>query len=232
VLAAFRFTISEKMTRMNAVTLDFLRANLELGEQLRTGRNAMFEPQDLPGRFGRVVKAVDRLLEAMNCAAVLGGGWAVWRHGFFGRMTQGVDIVLPADRIDEFVRAAGSSGFEVLPNVEGHWPKVRHKDTDINVDILPEGGRPGSLDRPAPTTIPHPSALGAAGSRLCYSSLPALIQLKLGAGRARDDADVVELVRVNPEQVDAIRTALASVHADYIAAFDRLVERARQQRDE
>jgi hypothetical protein len=217
---------------MSAVTLAFLKENLELGELLRAGRESMLEPQDLPGRYGRVVHAIDHLLQVMDCVAVLGGGWAVWRHGFFGRMTQDIDIVLPADRIEEFVRVAALSGFEELVQPAGRWPKVRHKDTDVKVDILPEGGRPGTVVKPAPTTIPHPSTMGAIGGRLSYISLPALVHLKLGAGRARDEADVVELIRVNQDKIDPIRSYLTSVHGNYAAAFELLVERARQQRDE
>src|SRR5438034_10476890 len=107
----------------------------------------------------------------MQCPSVLAGGWAVWRHGFVGRVTQDLDIVLPADRIEEFLRTAAVSGFEVLPQPEGRWPKVRHKETDVRVDVLPEGGRPGTLARPAPTTIRHPSDLGAEGCTLRYISL-------------------------------------------------------------
>jgi hypothetical protein len=217
---------------MGAITLTFLKENLELGELLKAGRDSMFEPQDLPGRYGRVVKAIDHVLGALDCVSVLGGGWAVWRYGFFGRMTQDIDIVLPADRIDEFVRVASLSGFEVLPQPEGRWPKVRHKDTDVKVNILPEGARPGTPAKSAPTTIPNPATLGAIGGRLSYISLPALVLLKLGAGRARDEADVVELMRVNQEQADQIRTFLASIHGDYVVDFDLLVDRARQQRDE
>jgi hypothetical protein len=120
----------------------------------------MLSPQDLPGRYGSVVRAVDHLLDILQCPSVLAGGWAVWRHGFIGRVTQDIDIVLPADRIEEFVRRAGVSGFEVLLQPEGHWPKARHKDTDIQLDILPEHARPGSAGRLAPTTIRHPSAMG------------------------------------------------------------------------
>jgi hypothetical protein len=192
----------------------------------------MREPQNLPGRYGRVVHAIDHLLEIMSCESVLGGGWAVWHHGFLGRITQDVDIVLPADRIEEFLQVATVSGFEVLPRATGRWPKVRHKETDVKVDILPEGARPGSESKPAPTTIPHPSRLGGHGWRLHYVRLDALIELKLAAGRAKDDADVVEIIRVQPEQIDAIRQHLTTVHADYVQAFDRLVERAREQRDD
>jgi hypothetical protein len=199
---------------MPAVTLEYLSERLELAEQLRQGRNTMFEPQDLPGRYGRVVKAVDRLLELLNCPAVLAGGWAVWRQGYVGRVTQDLDIVLPADRIDEFLRTAAVAGFEVLSVPTGRWPKVHHKDTDVTVDILPEGGRPGTPQRPAPTTIPHPLQLGAAASSLRYATLPALLELKVAASRARDESDVIELLRANPEVVEAVRAHLWTSHAN------------------
>ena len=192
----------------------------------------MFEPQDLPGRYGRVVKAVDHLLQALGLQSVLAGGWAVWRHGFTGRLTQDIDIILPADRIAEFVRAASMSGFEVLPQPAGRWPKVRHKDTSVTVDILPEGARPGTESKPAPTTIPAPSRLGASAGKLTYIPLPDLIELKLAAGRARDEADVVELIRANRERIEEIRRHLVAFHADYARAFDHWVDRAREQQDD
>ena len=60
-------------------------------------------------------------------------------------------------------------------------------------------------------------------------SLPCLIELKIAAGRLRDESDVGELVRVNPDELDAIRQHLAGVHADYVRAFDVLAKRAREQ---
>ncbi|MCH8830965.1 MAG: hypothetical protein IID45_15440 [Planctomycetes bacterium] len=56
--------------------------------------------------------------------------------------------------------------------------------------------------------------------------------LKLAAGRARDEGDVVELLRVNADQADAIRQYLSQIHADYVRAFDRLLQRAQEQTDE
>src|SRR5438045_6862786 len=111
---------------MRATTLETLTEQLELADALLAGRDRMFEPQDLPGRYGRVIRAVDHLLRAVGCEAVLGGGWALWRHGFHGRVTQDVDIVLAADRIDEFLRAAAVAGFDVLPQSPGRWPKLMH----------------------------------------------------------------------------------------------------------
>jgi hypothetical protein len=216
---------------MRPVTLEFLTEQLELGEQLRAGRDTMFAPQDLPGRYGRVVKAIDHLLGALGCEAVVAGGWAVWHHGYVARLTQDIDIVLPKAKVEEFQRLASVSGFEVLPQPPGHWPKVRHKEADIEVDILPEGGRPGTAARPAPTVIGPPDALGAAGPTLRYIKLPALVELKLAAGRTQDENDVAQLVRANPERTAEIRAHLAAVHADYVREFDRLAERAREQQE-
>lgn len=192
----------------------------------------MLAPQDLPGRYGRVVHAIDHLLRITHIEAVLGGGWAVWFHGYSGRVTQDIDIALPAARIDEFLLAASVAGFELLARQEGRWPKLIHKETGIQVDILPEGARPGTASRPAPTTIPHPATMGAATGVLRYISLPCLIELKIAAGRARDHGDVVELLRANPDRSADIRQHLAAVHADYVRILDELAQAAREQEDQ
>lgn len=211
--------------------LDLLAAQLDLADALRAGRDTMFEPQDLPGRYGRVIRALDRLLEATGCQAVVAGGWAVWRHGHLGRVTQDVDIVVPAAAVEELLRAAVLSGFEVTPASAGLWPKLRHKESGVSVDLLPEGATPGTPAHPAPTTIPHPSRLGARGTRLCYIELPGLVELKLAAGRARDDGDVVELLRANVDRIGAVREHVARVNEAYAARFDALLARAQEQTD-
>jgi hypothetical protein len=165
---------------------------------------------------------VDQVLNACGCEAVVSGGWAVWRHGFVGRVTQDVDIALPKASVDDFLQAAAVSGFELMAQVEGRWPKLRHRETGIEVDILPEGGRPGTVSRPAPTTIPHPEAMGAVRGMLKYISLTSLIELKLAAGRLRDEADVVELIRENRDRVDDLRAHLQTVHPRYVARFEEL----------
>ena len=97
--------------------------------------------------------------------------------------------------------------------------------------ILPEGERPGTAARPAPTSLPHPRTIGASGFALRYITLPGLMLLKLGAARARDESDVIELLRANADQGDAIREHLAGMHPDYVRQFDRLRKRAQEQQD-
>jgi hypothetical protein len=205
------------------LTAEALTRQLELADRLLAGRNRMLEPQDLPGRYGRVVRAIDQVLRACDCEAVVGGGWAVWRHGYVGRVTQDVDIALAEASVDDVLRAASVSGFELLAQPEGRWPKLRHRETGIEVDILPEGGRPGTASRPAPTTIPHPSLMGAVRGALKYISLTSLIELKLAAGRLRDEADVVELARENPDRRDEVRLHLQAVHPQYARRFEELL---------
>jgi hypothetical protein len=183
----------------------------------------MLEPQDLPERYGRVVRAIDRVLSACDCEAVVGGGWAVWRHGYVGRVTQDIDVALPKASIDDFLRAASVTGFELLAQPEGRWPKLQHRETGIEVDVLPEGGRPGTTTRPAPTTIPHPSSMGAVRGMLKYISLPSLVELKLAAGRLRDEADVLELAGENRDRLDDVRRHLQAVHPQYASRFDELL---------
>jgi hypothetical protein len=205
------------------ITADVLAQQLRLADILLSGRDRMLEPQDLPGRYGRVVRAIDQVLHACDCEAVVSGGWAVWRHGFVGRVTQDIDIALPTSSIADFLQAAAVAGFDVLSQPKGRWPKMTHRETGIEVDILPEGGRPGTAARPAPTTIPHPGKMGAARGVLRYISLPSLVELKLAAGRLRDEADVLELARENRDRVDDIRRHLAGVHPQYESRFDEIV---------
>ena len=149
----------------------------------------------------------------------------MWRHGYVGRVTQDVDIILPADHVQEFLHVASVSGFQVLPTLPRGWPKMLHKDTGVQVDILPEGERPGVPPEYAPTTIPSPAKLGARGATLQFIALPSLVELKLAAGRLKDQADVVELIRANSAQITAVRDHLANVHPRYVADFDQLIKR-------
>jgi hypothetical protein len=205
------------------ITAEALTQQLQLADLLLAGRDRMLEPQDLPGRYGRVVKALDQVLHACNCESAVDGGWAVWRHGYVSRVTQTIDIALPSDRIEDFLRAAAVCGFDVLTPPEGRWPKLCHRETGIEVDVLPEGGRPGTASRSAPTTIPHPKLMGAVRGTLRYISLPSLIELKLAAGRLRDEADVLELARENRDRLDDVRSHLAAVHLQYVHRFEELL---------
>ena len=46
----------------NESELALLQEQVEISEQLWAGRETMFQPQDLPGRYGRIVASLDRIL--------------------------------------------------------------------------------------------------------------------------------------------------------------------------
>jgi len=187
-------------------------------------------PENLPGRYGRVIADLQRLLRATESLSVVAGGWAVWHHGYAGRVTEDVDIVVSKDAIKELERAAGLFGFVFLTPPQGPWPKLQHRDTGIDVDLLPEGGIPGTASRPAPVAINAPAAYGAVETSLGYISLPGLVELKLGAGRAKDTADLIEMIKVHPQRLAELRHHVAQVHPAYALRFDQLVQQAEEER--
>jgi hypothetical protein len=189
-------------------------------------------PIDLPGRYGRAIKDLQRLLIAADAVAVVAGGWAVWRHGYAGRVTEDVDIVVAADRLNRLAELASAFGFEAFDPPIGRWPKMVHQSTGIDVDILPEAGIPGTPGRPAPVPIRHPGdyyPTPSIAGTLPFITLPGLIELKLGAGRAKDIADIVELIKQHRSDLETIQNHLASIHPTYVTRFQDLVQEAQQE---
>ncbi len=66
--------------------------------------------------------------------------------------------------------------------------------------------------------------MGAIRGSLRYVSLPSLIELKLAAGRLRDEADIIELARENQAHLDEIRDHLEAVHPLYASRFEELLD--------
>ena len=163
-----------------------------------------------------------RWLVALDAPAVVAGGWAVWHHGYAGRVTEDVDVVVARADLDRLKEHAGRFGFEWLPPPEGHWPKYVHAVTGIEVDFLPEGGRPGRPGSLAPTTIRHPEVYGATKERVDYIALEGLVELKLASRRLKDQADVVELIRFNRDRMPDLERYLDGIHPDYATMLKAL----------
>jgi hypothetical protein len=51
---------------MSQAQQNFINTQLQIADALLVGRDAMLEPQDLPGRYGRVVAAIDRVLAGVH----------------------------------------------------------------------------------------------------------------------------------------------------------------------
>jgi hypothetical protein len=214
----------------------------------------MLEPKDLPGLHGRAVRALDDALRACHCDAVVGGGWAVIHHGFKSRVTRDIDtyVALPKTGVNAVLHAAAVNGFEVPWQPKLSWPTLRrfkrylqkqwggfrhtrsieeakvrivHRETGVIIDILPAGERCGSVSCLSPTVIPHPASMGAVHGFLRFMAFASLIEMKLAAPpRRRDEIDIRELIRANPDRIDEVRCHLRNVHAQYVERFEALFQ--------
>lgn len=205
------------------------RLAFEIADSLHSLNPMVTKPRDLPGRYGRTIRDLERLLAAADTLAVVAGGWAVWRHGFAGRVTEDVDIVVESEKITGLREFASVFGFQFLEPPAGRGPKLIHTATSIDVDLLPESGVPGTANRPAPVAIRHPDQYQAVAGSLAFIPLAGLIELKLGAGRAKDTADIVELIKRHPAEISTLRIALAGIHSSYAIRFDELVDQANEE---
>ena len=207
-----------------------LTEQLELADRLlRLESEKAKHPNELPGRYGRVVRDLERLFISIHAKAAVAGGWAVWHHGYVGRVTQDVDIVIPADCQAELLRIAPLCGFGVVEVRSGIWPKLIHFETKIDVDLMPEAGIPGTTSKPAPVAIRHPAQYGAVDDALVYISLAGLFELKLGAHRAKDIADLIELIKVKPSDMPQVLRELNQIHPAYATELQDLIVQAQQE---
>ena len=198
----------------------------ELAETLRQMTPEQCSPSDLPGRSGKTIKDLERLLLAADALSVVAGGWAVWRHGYAGRVTEDVDIVVAQKDLTRLQELDSSFGFDFFVPPPGRGPKMLHRTTGIEVELLPENGIPGIPSRPAPVAIGNPQRYQAVRGSLAFVPLSGLIELKLGAGRAKDIADLVELIKVHQSDLKSVLEHLASIHSSYVERFSDLIRQA------
>jgi hypothetical protein len=113
------------------------------------------------------------------------GGLCVQERGY-PRLTVDVDLVVPNVQLTVW-RLQQSGLFRAVP---GTYSKVKDKETGVEIDLLWGGSTKstGHISAPMPTTV---------SDEPTYLGLNELIEMKLSAGRAKDVADVVELIKAN-----------------------------------
>lgn len=176
-------------------------------------------------RFTKALDDLRRLSSKESIPIAIVGELCAIRHGYPAAETQDIDITIARDRLDAFVAAAPAFGCKLSWNAPSGWHTLTHGDVEIKV--VPEGGK---AKNSSPTTIPGPQGLGV-NKGLEYASLSGWIELKLSAGRQKDRAHVVEVMKRSDEAATAVaRDHIASVHASYLELFDRLLVEAREER--
>jgi hypothetical protein len=137
-------------------------------------------------RVDRALPAVRRLFETAGAEYKLVGGLAVVHHGYV-RTTEDVDILVDRDasrRLDDLLQ---EHGFERLSP-----SRLRHLESGVVVDLLLAGD---PMPRPGGPPYPSPASLAGSVDDPTVVGLSGLLELKLGAARHQDLADVVALLK-------------------------------------
>lgn len=205
------------MNRPNRLAKELLEATATLERGSESVR-AVMEAEE--NRFTRALEALQGLAESEGVPIAVVGGLGAIRYGY-PAATQDIDVVVGKDHLSLLVRVAPRYGFRVVRESKGGWHIL--KFGDIEIDVVPEGGK---AKKSAPTTIPGPSKLGVSQG-LAYATLPRWLELKLSSGRQKDQAHVVEVLKVTlPEAVQEARQHVATVHREYLDLFDQLFQQA------
>lgn len=131
--------------------------------------------------------ALRGLLQHVGVDYVLVGGLAVVHHGYV-RTTRDIDLLVARGDLPSLQGAAARHGF----SVEGER-RLRHDVSGVAVDLL------FAADEIPPrgtALFPGPSQVPRSADEPDVVALPALVELKLRAGRRQDLADVVGLLRL------------------------------------
>jgi len=131
-----------------------------------------------------------KVLKLFNIPHYVCGGFAVQEHGY-PRFTIDVDIIVPD--VESAREKLSLNGFRVN---SGSKMTVTDRETKVEVDVLPGGGKVG----PGPVSFPMPTKVSDKPQIL---TLQDLISLKLSSymgspiDRAQDYADAIKLIQVN-----------------------------------
>jgi hypothetical protein len=131
-------------------------------------------------------KATAALADA-NIPHYVGGGYAVQHHGY-PRFTGDVDIIVPHDMHAAAHDKLSISGFR--PNPGSSMSLTDRSNKISEIDLLHGGKSMGKNGY----QLPMPTSVSAEPNIL---PLNTLLHTKFGAGRAKDHADAVELIKAN-----------------------------------
>jgi hypothetical protein len=149
------------------------------------------------------------------------GGLAVNHHGYM-RVTADVDILVARrEAVALYRKLRSESGWRRYP--EG----FKNTELGVGLDIRVEGERtaPGSTE-----AFPDPAKLRTVAVHpLPVPTLAELLALKVMSGRARDDADVVELLKRHRSRMASLETVAARrlLTAEARSRLGALVARAK-----
>lgn len=175
----------------------------------------------LPPELLDIARAVSAELREQGVPHAIIGGLAVGAHGW-ARMTRDIDVLVPSDvDLDELLVLGERASPLALPETFVGRSAVR-AGVEIDVMAPAEGGAMEVLD----DAIADAETVDG----LPVLALGPLVLMKLVSGRARDDADIVEMLKASKDDIDETADDVASYleqnSVGLLDDFDSLVAQA------
>jgi hypothetical protein len=147
------------------------------------------------GAVQETLKRITRRLEELGIPYAVGGGMALFLHGY-RRFTEDVDLLVTREGLERIHAELDGRGY--LRPFEGS-KHLRDTDSKVKIKFLITGAFPGD-GKPQSVSFPDPIQVSEIVNGIQVLTLPALITSKLasgltGKGRARDLIDVGELIK-------------------------------------
>jgi hypothetical protein len=161
------------------------------------------------------MRRLARKLEKAKIPYAVVGGMAVFAH-HYRRTTNDVDFLVNQQGFDEFQRLLVPKSYAPIPKRPRRFVDQVNK---VTVDFLVAGHFPGS-GKPGPIRYPDPADVSQIIEKIQVVNLTNLIQLKLGARRYQDFADVVNLIRFNQLDESFLDRLHPSVRGDFIECLE------------
>jgi hypothetical protein len=141
-------------------------------------------------------------LKSLDIPYAVVGGMALFRHGY-RRFTEDVDILVTKPDLKKIHEELDGRGYR-RPFARSR--NLRDTELGVRIEFLTTGEYPGD-GKKKPVSFPHPRDYSFEAVGISFINLEKLVELKLAsgmtnAGRLRDLADVLELIKVLRLPVD------------------------------
>jgi len=180
--------------------------------------------------FTKVFADLERWAQGEGITLTLVGGIGAIYHGYQA-MTQDVDVAVPAKDMEALLQTATKYNFKVAWQSKLGWHTLEHHPTGMEINIVPEGGRPEGRKEGSPYVIPNPEKLEAPRG-FGYAGFSGWVMLKLMSFREKDKLHLTEVLKkAGPEKLVQVKEYLGTTpYADSLLA--RLSEILKRVEDE
>lgn len=207
-----------------------LTSGLDLFEAVRSFRTAGKGSQRQKERahsniYAEALQAMRELSEEEGIPIAVIGGAATVFHGY-ERFTEDMDIVVSAQDFDKIIKVCYRYGFDIKSYNPTGMHELLYKG--LKIEVLEEGMFSG--DPNDPKAMPSPAEMGVTHG-LQFIPLDKWVRLKLSGGRAKDNADIVEVLKKKtPEEHQDTEAYLQDFNPDYAQRFRQLAQDAEREK--